>query len=297
MPRTRSKSAEGGETGDLLLGVAADRNLRWAAVELTAATEEARRRHDLSPIAAAALGRAFAGAVLLQRLSARSCRKLTLTVAGDGPLGRVVAEADDDGNVRGLVGDPSAEVAPGPDGRLAIGAALGKGSLKVHRELADGTVWESQVALRSGELGLDLAHFLEQSEQVQSAVLVGVLEGPEGVRAAGGMIVEALPGAPEAALERLESNLSRLGGVSKFLQAGKLESLLDAVLDGLGREAVEHAEVRFRCSCRRDALLPRLSGLSAAERAELADERGLIVAECAFCGARYVYSSGELDAQ
>ena len=139
MARARAKSESGG-AGSLVLGVAADRNLRWAAVELTAATEEARRRHDLSPIAAAALGRAFAGAVLLQRLSARSCRKLTLTVVGDGPLVRVIAEADDAGNVRGLVGNPAAEVAPGPGGKLAIGAALGKGSLKVHRELADGTV-------------------------------------------------------------------------------------------------------------------------------------------------------------
>ena len=128
-------------------------------------------------------------------------------------------------------------------------------------------------------------------------MLVGVLEGPEGVRAAGGMIVEVLPGAPERALERLEANLSGLGGVSKFLRAGQLDALLDAVLEGLERESVERAEVRFACSCRRDALMPKLSALTAAERAELADERGLIVAECAFCGARYVYSSGELEAQ
>jgi molecular chaperone Hsp33 len=286
-----------GGTGELVLGLAAERNLRWAAVELTGVAEEARRRHDLSPVAAAALGRALAGAVLLQRISARSCRRLIVTVTGDGPLGRVVAEADHRGDLRGRVGNPAVEVPRGADGRLTVAAAVGRGHLKVFRELADGSSWESQVELVTGEIGVDLAHYLEQSEQVQSAVLVGVLEGPEGVRAAGGMVVEALPGAPAAALATLEANLGALTGVSRLLLAGSVEGLLEAVLRGLGREAAERSEVRFHCSCRRDVLLPKLVALTAEERAELADERGLIEAQCAFCGARYHFSSGELDAQ
>jgi molecular chaperone Hsp33 len=286
-----------GRTGELVLGLAADRHLRWAAVELTGVAEEARRRHDLSPVAAAALGRALAGSVLLQRLLARSCRRLTVTLAGDGPLGRVVAEADHRGNLRGRVGNPAADVPRGANGRLTVAAAVGRGQLKVFRELADGTSWESQVELVTGEIGLDLAHFLERSEQVQSAVLVGVLEGPEGVRAAGGMVVEALPGAPAEALTRLEDNLGALPGVSRLLEAGSVAGLLDAVLAGLGREAAERSEVRFRCSCRRDVLLPKLVALTAEERDELADERGLIEAQCAFCGVRYVFSRGELDEQ
>ncbi|HSM14905.1 MAG TPA: Hsp33 family molecular chaperone HslO, partial [Thermoanaerobaculia bacterium] len=181
-------------TGELVLGLAAEAQLRWAAVELGGVAEEARLRHDLSPVAASALGRALAGAVLLQSLSARSCRRVVLSVTGDGPLRRVVAEADDEGLVRGLVGEPRVELAPDPDGRISVGAALGRGTLRVTRDLADGSAWDSQVALETGELGLDLAHYLEQREQVRSAVLVGVLEGPDGVRAAGGMIVEALPG-------------------------------------------------------------------------------------------------------
>jgi len=286
-----------GIPGPLVLGVAAERHLRWAAVELTAAAEEARQRHDLAPVAAAALGRAFAGAALLQRLSARSCRRLTLTLSGDGPLGRVLAQVDDAGNLRGMVANPVVDVPAGPGGKLAVGQALGRGFLKVHRELADGTSFESQVELLTGEVGLDLAHFLEQSEQVRSAVLVGVLEGPEGVRAAGGMIVEALPGAPEALLDRLEQNLAGLAGVSRLLAERRVETLLSAVLAGFDRQPVEHAEVRFRCSCRRDTLLPHLVLLSSEDRAELADEDGRIEAECAFCGARYLFSRGELESQ
>jgi molecular chaperone Hsp33 len=286
-----------GSEGELILGLAAGRQLRWAAVELAGPAEEARLRHDLSPIAASALGRSLAGAALLQRLSARSCRRLTLTVSGDGPLGRIVAEAGAGGDLRGLVDHPVVEVPARADGRLSVGAAVGRGFLKVRRELTDGSGWESQVELSTGEIGLDLAHFLEQSEQVRCAVLVGVLEGPEGVRAAGGMIVEALPEAPEAPIERLQSNLAGLAGISRLLSDRDLGRLLDPVFNGLDREPVERSRVRFRCSCRRDALLPRLATLSSGDREELADERGLIEAQCAFCGARYVFSKGELETQ
>ncbi len=283
--------------GTIELGVAGDVDLRWAAVELAGAAEEARRRHDLSPVAAAALGRALAGATLLLHLSARSCRRLTLTLAGDGPLGRVIAEADLEGNLRGMVGEPRVDLPAGPGGKLPVGAAVGKGFLRVLRELADGSSYESQVELVTGEVGLDLAHFLEQSEQTPSAVLVGVLEGPEGVRAAGGMIVEVMPGAGDAAIERLEANLATLGAPSRRLEAGGVDGLVEAVLDGFEREVLERADVRFRCRCSREALLDRLFTLSAEDRAELADVEGRLEAECAYCGTHYLYLDSELEPQ
>lgn len=283
--------------GSLRLGVAAGADLRWGAVDLTAAVEEARLRHDLSPVAAAALGRALAGAVLLLNLSARACRRLTVTVTGDGPLGRVVAEADSGGNLRGMVGEPRVDLPAGPEGKLPVGAAIGKGFLRVLREYADGMLYESQVELVTGELGLDLAHFLEQSEQTPSAVLVGVLEGPEGVRAAGGMIVEVLPGARESSVEGLERNLAGVGGASRRLEAGGVDGLIDAVLGGFDREVTESTRVRFRCRCSRESLLDRLFTLSAEDRAGIADLEGRIEAECAYCGAHYLYFATELDPQ
>lgn len=294
--RQRKLESAGAE-GSLELGVAGGGGLRWAAVELTDPVEEARLRHDLSPVAAAALGRALAGAALLLHLSARACRRLTLTLAGDGPLGRVLAEADAAGNLRGMVASPRVELPPGPEGKLPVGAAVGKGFLKVLRELADGGSYESQVELVTGEVGLDLAHFLEQSEQTPSAVMVGVLAGPEGVRAAGGMIVEVMPDAAPATVARLEANLGALGGVSRRLEAGGVEALIDAALDGLGREVIEVSGVRFRCRCSRESLLDRLFTLSAEERAEIADVEGRIEAECAYCAAHYLYFVSELDPQ
>lgn len=286
-----------GTAGSIALGRAGGVGVRWAAVDLAGVVEEARWRHDLSPVAAAALGRAFAGAILLQRLSARACQRLTLTVSGDGPLGRILAEADAEGNLRGMVAEPRAELPAGPDGRIRIGPAVGRGLLRVARELADGTRYESQVELATGEIGLDLAHFLEQSEQTPSAVMVGVLEGPEGVRAAGGMIVELMPDADADTVERLESNLRTLDGVSRWLEAGGTEALVGTVLAGLDREIVETAEVRFRCGCNRQSLLERLLALSAEDRAEVADEDGRVEAECAYCGTHYLYAAAELEPQ
>jgi molecular chaperone Hsp33 len=124
-----------------------------------------------------------------------------------------------------------------------------------------------------------------------------VLEGPEGVRAAGGMIVEVMPGAGNGVVARLEENLGRIAGVSRLLEGRGVEGLLDAVLLGFTRETLERGAVRFRCGCSRDGLLDRLVTLSELDRRELADADGRIEAECAFCGAHYLYRVAELDTQ
>jgi molecular chaperone Hsp33 len=282
------------EQGALEYGVAGEVSLRWAAAELTGVVEEARRRHDLSPIAAVALGRAMAGAVLLHRLAIKATRRLTLTVAGDGPIGRVVVEVNQEGDVRGFVGDPGLELPAGSDGRLRIAAAVGKGILKVHREVVDGSTYDSQVELATGEIGLDIAHYLDQSEQTESAVLVGVLEGPEGVRAAGGMIVEVLPGANASAIEKVEASLALDSSVSRAIDRGGLAALRDRVLAGLDQEIMSRHLLRFRCSCDRDRLRDQLAALTDEDRAAIVDEAGELVAECAFCGERYRFAESEI---
>jgi molecular chaperone Hsp33 len=280
--------------GALEYGVAGEVSLRWAAAELTGVVEEARRRHDLSPVAAVALGRAMAGAVLLHRLSIKATRRLTLTVAGDGPIGRIVAEVNQEGDLRGFVGEPALDLPAETDGRLRIAEAVGTGVLKVRRDLLDGTSYDSQVALTTGEIGLDIAHYLEQSEQTESAVLVGVLEGPEGVRAAGGMIVEVLPGADPAAIEKVEASLALDASVSRAIGRGGLEGLRDRVLAGLDTELIERHELRFRCSCDRDRLRDQLTALNAEDRAAIVDEAGSLIAQCAFCGERYRFAESEI---
>ena len=280
-------------TGQLRLGVAGESNLRWAAVDIGAPLEEARSRVDLSPIAAVALGRALSAAALLQRFSLKAPGQLVVEVKGDGPLGRVLAEVDSRGYLRGLVGEPRLETPA--SGSLAIGWAIGKGLLKVTR-WSDRGRYESQVELVSGEIGKDLVHFLEQSQQIRSAALLGVLPKPTGIAEAGGILIEAFPGTPEETLSHLESNIASMGGnVSAPLEEGGLGHLLDTVLDGMDQEELERHELRYGCGRGRDSLLQKLETLSSDDVDSIVDDEGRFAADCVFCGRRFVFAREELD--
>lgn len=279
--------------GRLRAGVAANGALRWVAADITDVVEAARGRLDLSPVAAAALGRSLAAAALLLRLAAKTPSRLVLEILGDGPLGRVIAEADEEGSLRGMVGDPRAAVPDRPDTKLAVSDAVGRGRLQVLRE-RDGASYASQVELISGEIAEDVAHYLRQSEQSRSAVLLGVLTRPEGVSAAGGIIVEALPSAPETVLSRLETNIAEAGGVSRLVEAGGAAHVLEVVLGGLEPRELEVRALGYRCRCSRERLERHLAPLPYEELVSLADESGIIDAECRFCAERYRFSPGEL---
>jgi molecular chaperone Hsp33 len=273
--------------GHLEVGMAARGSLRWASVDLSDVVEAARGRLDLSPVAAAALGRALSGAALLLRMAVKTPARLLLELAGDGPLRQVLAEVDEDGTLRGSVGNPHANVPDRPDGKLAVGAAIGQGRLRVLREHATGS-YHSQVELVSGEVGEDLAHYLVQSEQTPSVVLVGVLTRPRGVAAAGGMVVEVLPGAAPEAVAKLEENLGRIDGISRLLEEGGRATVVSRVLAGLEPVVRGRHELRYTCRCSRARLERHLAALARAGE-PLDNEQGEIVAQCSFCGEQYLF--------
>lgn len=280
--------------GRLELGLAGEGALRWAAVDLTDVLREARDRRDLGPVSTAALGRCMAGAALLLRLSTKTPTRLVLEVRGDGPLRQVMAESDAEGNLRGMVGEPWVDVPHRPDGKLNVGGAVGKGFLRVLREHESGGSYHSQVQLVTGEIGDDLAHYLEQSEQTASAVMLGVLARPDGIAAAGGMIIEVLPGASDEAISALQENISRVRGVSFLIDEGGIPNVLETVLSGLDREVKEVRPLRYRCRCSRERLLRHLILLSAEDRDYLREEDGAIDADCVFCGEHYRFTPDDL---
>lgn len=279
-------------TARLEVGLAARGTLRWVAVDLTAVLEEARLRLDLSPVSAVALGRVLTGAALLRRIFIKVPSRLVLEVAGDGPLGRIVGEVDENGALRGMVGDP--RVATPEDGSMKIAHLVGRGVLRVARE--GRSRYQGEVELVSGELGDDLAHYLQQSEQIRSAVLLGVLPTPTGIGAAGGLVVEALPGTEEDVIERLEANIRGAEGVSYLLDRGGVPALEQAVLGGLEREVLETQALDYRCGCSREGLLERLRPIADEELEALLDDDGRCEAVCAFCNSRYVFAIEELTA-
>jgi molecular chaperone Hsp33 len=282
-------------TGDrLALGVAAMGQLRWVATDLAIVAEEARQRLDLSPIAAVALGQGLAASAMLLRFATKVPARLTLELVGDGPLGRVVAEAKSDGSLRGLVQDPRVAGRGADD--LSLDWALGSGLVRVTREQGEHR-HTSQVTMGEGEMAFNIAHYLEQSEQIHSAVLLGVQPRPTGVVVAGGMIIEALPGTDESVLSHLEENLRQLSvGVSSHLEAGGLEALLQVVLAGLDREELETYPLAYRCSCDSKSLAQQLAGLAAKDLDSVVGDDGQCAAVCVFCGERYLFSRQELAA-
>ena len=275
------------------------------AAETTDIVEEARRRHGLSPTATAALGRAMTGALLLAQLLLKTPKeRITLRVEGTGPLGGLVVEADAFGHVRGYVKNPRAEVPLREDGKLNVGELVGAGALRVDRSLPSGEVYTSTVPRVSGETAEAPAHCRWQSEQVPSAVRLGVRVKGEGeVEVAGGVAVQVMPGAKEEVLGRLEANLKDLPGLTPLLRERGLEGALEALLAGLGFERTDlralgyfqnEIPARFRCRCNREKALEALVFFTPEEREEMIVKEGGAEVVCHWCGEVYRFSPEEV---
>ncbi|WP_135256024.1 Hsp33 family molecular chaperone HslO [Thermus caldilimi] len=291
--------------GRILRGLAGEGHLRVVAAETSDVAEEARRRHGLSPTATAALGRAMTGALLLAQLLLKTPKeRLTLRLEGTGPLGGLVVEADAQGHVRGYVQNPGAEAPLRADGKLNVGELVGAGVLRVDRSLPNGEVYTSTVPLVSGEIAEDLAHYLWQSEQIPSAVLLGVRVKGEGeVDVAGGVAIQVMPEAPEEVLQRLEANLSGRAGLTPLLKERGLEGALEVLLAGLGFErtdlralgyALNEIPAHFRCRCSREKALEALVFFTPEEREDMIVKDGGAEVVCHWCGEVYRFSPEEI---
>ena len=265
------------------------------AAVTTGLVEEARRRHGTAPTATAALGRALTGALLLAATIKRD-ERLSLEFSGDGPLRGVLADATPDGDARGFVLRPATHLPP-RRGKLDVGGALGRGLLCVMRvPLADGALYRSVVPLESGEIGADLAGYLLASEQTRAAVGVGVFVDTDGrVVAAGGYLVQALPGAADQALDAVAARIERVATPSELVRDGlgpvdMLQALVGDELSLLGERPV-----RFRCRCSRERVAAAIVAMGRAEiESVLATDRHADVT-CEFCSTRYELNERDLQ--
>ncbi|MDA8346318.1 MAG: Hsp33 family molecular chaperone HslO [Thermaerobacter sp.] len=275
----------------------ADGKVRGIAVTGTHLTETARRRHGTYPVATAALGRALIGTVLLAQALIKPPDRLTLRLLGDGPLGAVIADGDALGGVRGYVIEPKVALPLKENGKLDVGRAVGhQGSIALARTTQDGAPYSSAVNLVSGEVGEDIAHFLWRSEQVPSAVTLGVLLRATGtVQAAGGILLQVLPGGEEYA-EQLEERVAALGPVSaRIAQGDAAPALLDELLGGMpGFRVSESGAPHFSCTCSRARAKRSLLLLGPRALEELLQDGGADLS-CHFCGRSYHYDAQELE--
>ncbi|MBO1046449.1 MAG: Hsp33 family molecular chaperone HslO [Dolichospermum sp. DEX182a] len=282
----------------LIRATAADGGIKAVGVITTRLTEEARQRHKLSYVATAALGRSMAAGLLMASSMKRVGSRVNVRVKGDGLLGGILADAGLDGTVRGYVGNPSVELPPNDQGKLDVGGAVGTGFLYVVRDIGHGFPYSSTVELVSGEIGDDVAHYLANSEQTPSALVLGVFVGEQGVTAAGGILIQVLPKAArdEELVATLESRVSALSGFTPLLQAGKtLTEIFNDLLGDMGLNIFPETQMlRFHCGCSFDRVLGALKILGEAELQDMIVKDNGAEATCEFCGNIYQASSDDL---
>ncbi|MDI6895145.1 MAG: Hsp33 family molecular chaperone HslO [Bacillota bacterium] len=274
--------------------VVRDSPLVGLAVRLTRAVGEARRRHRLSALATAALGRALAGAALLAA-TLKGDESITIRVVGDGPLGGIIAEGRAGGAVRGYVENAAVELPPTADHKLDVSRGVGRGYMYVTRDMGLKEPYTGRAPLVSGEIAGDLAYYLATSEQTPSAVALGVLVEPRGrVRAAGGLLVQALPGGDDRPeLAYLEDNLRTLPAPSALIEQGNApEDIMLGAFAGYPASFSPPQPVRYRCRCTRARLLEALATIDLDD----AEEGEILEARCHFCGHIYRVPVGEVRA-
>ncbi|HYF76391.1 MAG TPA: Hsp33 family molecular chaperone HslO [Symbiobacteriaceae bacterium] len=270
-------------------------NIRIFVATTTDLVNEARRRHDTWPTVTAALGRALTGTALLSATLKDRGESITLRIAGNGPVGGITCDADEQGQVRGFVREPHVDLEP-KNGKFDVAGVVGEGYVHLTRQLALEGTYTGTAEIVSGEIGEDLAYYLTKSEQTPSAVSLGVRVAPDGtVTASGGILLQLLPAATDEEREQLELNLQALGAVSSAVETGLTpEAILGQVMAGIPYKLLEKRDVHFACRCSRERALSSLASLDPADLEAMIVEDGGAELNCQFCNEKYQFSADEL---
>ena len=281
---------------EIIRATAADGQVKMAVITAKDMVERAREIHNCSPTVSAALGRTLCAASLLGNAMKEENASLTIRVAGDGPINGIVAISDSEGYVRGYAGNPAVDLPLRSDGKLNVGAAVGhSGMLTVSRDIGLKEPYVGSVELVSGEIAEDITSYLLQSEQVLSACGLGVLVDTDtSIRAAGGFIVQLMPGADEKLVDMLEENIFMMDQLTTIIDEDGAEEVFSQVLKGIEYHIVSHEEVGYRCACSREKIEEALACLSANELEEIVSGQENIEVSCQFCDKIYRFSPDEL---
>ncbi|GHU72302.1 33 kDa chaperonin [Clostridia bacterium] len=270
--------------------------VRVLMCDVTRAAREARIVHGASRVCSAALGRGIAGAALLN--APRKGERLTLTFRGDGPAGALVAVAGP-GVLKATIDNPSVELPLKPNGKLDVGGAIGgEGRVIVVRDMALKQPYVGQSALVSGELAEDLAMYCTVSEQQPTlcalGVKLGMLDGAEEVIAAGGLMIQPLPGCPEETLAALELRQELFADISSAIEHEELETLAVQFFDGLAPEILQVESLEYQCDCGRARMEKALIAMGRDELTSLIQDQGGAELVCHFCRSAYAFSESDL---
>ena len=282
----------------IIRATAGDGFIKMAVITARDTVERAREIHSCAPTACAALGRTLCAASLMGDMMKEENASLTIRINGGGPIGSIVAVSDSSGNVRGYVGDASVDLPLRQDGKLNVGAAVGRdGMLTVSRDIGLREPYVGSTELVSGEIAEDITAYLLESEQVPSACALGVLVDTDlSVKAAGGFIVQLMPGADTALIDTLEENIFMMDQLTTILDEDGAEELFRQVLKGLEYHIVGEAPVEYRCYCSRERVREALLCIDSADIEDMCREGKDISVSCQFCDSVYSFTPYELKA-
>lgn len=280
----------------MVRATAANAQIRAFACTTRETVETARASHNTSPVVTAALGRLLSAGAMMGSMLKGDDELITLQIKGDGPIGGLTVTADMNGHVKGYANVPDVILPANAQGKLDVGGAVGAGVLSVIRDMGLKDPYVGQIELQTGEIAEDLTYYFATSEQVPSAVGLGVLMNKDNtVRQAGGFIVQLMPFAEEEVIAKLEENVSKIDSVTNLLEQGHTpESLLEKVLEGFDIEINDTLPTQFHCNCCRERVEKALISIGRKELNEMIQEGKDIEMNCHFCNKNYNFTVEDL---
>ncbi len=281
----------------IIRAVTCDGAIKILAMTARETVEEARRIHDLTPLTSAALGRTLVAASLLGNDLKGENDTITVRIDSDGPIGSIVAVSDSLGYVRGYCKNPQADLpVRESDRKIDVSGGVGNGTLSIIKDLGMKEPYIGQTQLVSGEIAEDITAYLATSEQIPSVCALGVLvERDWSIRAAGGYIIQLLPGVYDDEIDRLEECIKKARAVTECLDEGmSLEEILKTTLTGFEIEVLDEYEVGYKCTCSRERTRGVLTSIGADELRTIAEEDGQAEVNCQFCDNKYLFDKEEL---
>lgn len=281
----------------LIKAVDQDQQVRLILSHTTGAVQETHQRHQTSATASAAVGRVLTAALMMGSDLKGDKDALTVRIDGGGISGPIVATTDSHGNGRALISNPQADLPSKSPGKLAVGDLVGRnGFVEVIKDLGLKQPFIGKVPLVSGEIGEDIASYFLASEQIPSLVSLGVLVAPDlSIKAAGGLFVQAMPGADDVVLERLEQQILSLGPISYLLdKSAFLEDIMEQIMQDIPYKLVGEQPLQFKCNCSHDRLARIMASLSSEELQEIEASAGKLEVCCNFCNEVYHFTQEEI---
>lgn len=280
----------------IVRATAADNSIRAFAITSKELVEKARQAHQTSPIMTAALGRLLSGGAMMGTMMKGEKDLLTLQIQCSGPAKGLVVTADSHGNVKGYANNPVVDLPPNAQGKLNVGGALDLGVLSVIKDMGLKEPYVGQCQLQTGEIAEDLTYYFATSEQIPSAVGLGVLVDKDcSVLQVGGFIIQLMPFTSEEVIEKLEKRISEIDSVTQMLEKGMTpEDILEHILGEFGLEINDTIPAQFHCDCSKDRISRALSTISKKDLDDIINDGEEIEIKCQFCNRAYKFSIDEL---